>query len=429
LIYNQEDEKGVYMANERYADSPKIGFFILWLILIVSAGSIALVITSLRVGQQNNTTFGNVYRNFTGSWGGEIGIIPSDFYFEEPYTEKENNVETVKYRKHYLLPDSITVNSAVNMEKKREGLITFNSFIVDMDNEYYLTNNTSFQENLFVKLKRPENASILYDYIVIIDDKTLDAEVKIDDPFILLPNFSQNQKIKINVLFKTKGIDVIKYKLAVYNKFIIQSFKAVYRINTSEYNLLHFGLPHTITKIGTGEELTVEMNNFNTNQDVGITFISLINDLDQIERLIRFSPVSLCLFIILAFILSQMNNVKFHPVHYLFIAIINILHFLFISYIIRFINIFSTLTLAFLLTSIMYVLYIPNVTNKKFAYKIFAPYHFALTTILSVIFLLPIYRGISVIIFLFLIFLSVMIPIGKSDISKWPIFGNKGTGD
>jgi hypothetical protein len=417
------------MANEKHAASPKIGLFILWIILLVSAGSIALVITSLRVGQQNNTTFGNVYKKFTGSWGGEISIIPSDFYLEEPYTERENNVEIIKFRKHYVLPDSITVNSAINLEKKREGLISFNSFIVDMNNEYVLTNNTSFRGNLFVRLKRPENASILYDYLVIIDDKALDAEVRVDDPFILLPDFSQNQEIKINVLFKTKGIDVLKYKLAVYNKYIIQSFKAVYSINTSEYNLLHFGLPHTVIKNETGEQLTVEMNNFNTNQDVGITFVSLINDLDQVESLIRFSPVSLCLFILLAFILSQMNNVKFHSVHYLFFAIINILYFLFISYIIRFINIFSTLTVAFLLTSIMYVLYIPNVTNKKFAFKTFAPYHFALTTVLSVIFLLPIYRGISVIIFLFLIFLSIMIPIGKSDISKWPIFNDKGNGD
>jgi len=413
------------MANEKYADSPKIGLLIFWIILIISAGSITLIITSLRVGQQNNTTFGNVYKKFTGSWGGEINIIPSDFYFEESYTEKEDNVEVIKFRKHYVLPDSIAVNSAINLDKKREGLITFNSFIVDMNNEYILTNNTSFRNNLYVKLKRPENASILYDYLVMINDKTLDAEVRVDDPFILLPEFGQNQKIKINVLFKTKGIDVMKYKLAVYNKYIIQSFKAVYNINTSEYNLLHFGLPHTITKNENGEQLAVEMNNFNTNQDVGITFVSLINDLDQVESLIKFSPVSLCLFILLAFLLSQMNNVRFHSLHYLFFAIINILYFLFISYIIRFINIFSTLTLAFLLTSIMYVLYIPNVTNKNFAFKIFAPYHFALTTVLSVIFLLPIYRGISVIIFLFLIFLSIMIPIGKSNISKWPIFSDK----
>jgi inner membrane protein involved in colicin E2 resistance len=413
------------MTNEKTSASPKIGLFIFWIILIVAAGSIILIITSLRVGQQNDTTYGNVYKKFINSWGGEISIIPSDFYFEEAYTEKENNVEIVKFNKHYLVPDSIAVKSVIDLDKKREGLIFFNSFIADIDNEYILTNNTSFRNNLFVKFKRPEHASILYDYLVIIDGKVLDTEIRIDEPFILLPEFSQNQKIKINVLFKTKGIDVLKYKLAVYNKYIIQSFKAVYDINTSKYNLLQFGLPHEITKKGTGEQLAVEMNNFNANQDVGITFISIINDLDQIERLIRFSPVSLCLFMTLAFILSQMNTVKFHPVHYLFIAVINVLYFLFISYIIRFINVFSTLTFAFLLTSTMYVLYIPNITNKKFAFKILAPYHFALTTILSIIFLLPIYRGISLIIFLFVIFLSIMIPIGKSDISKWPIFLSK----
>ena len=66
-----------------------------------------------------------------------------------------------------------------------------------------------------------------------------------------------------------------------------------------------------------------------------------------------------------------------------------------------------------------------NVTNKKFAFKVLAPYHFALTTVLSVIFLLPIYRGVSLIIFLFMIFLSIMVPIGKSDFSKWPIFAGK----
>jgi hypothetical protein len=29
------------------------------------------------------------------------------------------------------------------------------------------------------------------------------------------------------------------------------------------------------------------------------------------------------------------------------------------------------------------------------------------------------------IIFLFMIFLSIMVPIGKSDFSKWPIFASK----
>ena len=407
------------MSDEKPAASSKIGPFIFWIILIISAGSIVLVTTSLRIGQQNDTTYGNVYKKFIGSWGGEINIVPADFYFED------DNAEAGKSKEHYLLPDSIAVNSIVNLDKKREGLISFNSFLVDVDNEYILTNTTSFKDNLFVKFNRPENASILYDYIVIIDNIKIAAEIGMDGPFILLPEFEQNQKVKINIQFKTKGIDVLKYKLAVYNRYVIQSFKAFFTINTSDYNLLQFGLPHTIIKNTKGEQLLIEMNNFNTNQDVGISFVSAINDLDQIERLIRFSPVSLCLFMALVFILSQMNIVKFHSVHYLFIAIINVFYFLFISYIIRFFNIFTTLTFAFILTSIMYFLYIPNVTSRKFAFKVLASYHFALTTILSVIFLLPIYRGVSLIIFLFVIFLSIMVPIGKSDFSKWPIFINK----
>ena len=408
---------------------PKTKFPFFWLILIAAAGSFALVTTSLRVGQQNDTTYGNVYKKFVGSWGGEINIIPADFYFEEQYTEKEKKesyaVEVTKTRKHYVLPDSIAINSSINLDKRREGLITFNSFLVDIENEYSLTNNKPFQDNLFVKLKRPANASILYDYQVIIDNKAITAEFDIDEPFVLLSKFDQSQNVKVNIKFKTKGIDVLKYKLSIYDKYVVPSFKVIFNINTSEYNLLQFGLPHEIKKDKTGEQLLIEMNNFNTNQDFGISFVSIINDLDQIERLVKFSPVSLCLFIFLVFILSQMNTVKFHSVHYLFIAVINVFYFLFISYIIRFFNIFPTLAFAFLLTSVMYVLYIPNVTNRRFAFKVLAPYHFALTTILSIIFLLPIYRGVSLIIFLFIVFLSIMVPIGKSDFSKWPMFENK----
>jgi hypothetical protein len=406
------------MDEEKNVPPPKIGSLVSWLLFIIMAGSIVLLITSLRVGQQNETTYGQVYKNFVGSWGGEINIIPADFYFEKQYSENEPE-------KEYVLPQSILINSNIKLDKKREGLITFNSFVVNMENEYVLKNTTDFQNNLFIKFNRPENANIIYDYLVFINNQLLEKEYNIDDPFILLSEFGQNEEIKIKTRFATNGIDIFRYKLDVYNRYVMRSFKAIFNINTSKYNILRFGLPHTIKKNGPDEQLAIEINNFSTNQDVGISFISIINDLDQIERLVKFSPVSLAMFLILVLILSQIQNINFSSVHYMFIAIINVFYFLFIAYIIRFFNIFLTLSFAFILTAIMYVLYVPNVTSKNFAFRILAPYHFALTTILSLIFLLPIYRGVSLITFLFVIFLSIMIPIGKSDFSKWPIFKNK----
>jgi inner membrane protein involved in colicin E2 resistance len=416
------------MAEKETVSRPKIGLLIVWVIFIIITGSIVLLITSLRVGQQNETTYGQVYKKFVEAWGGEINIIPANFYFEEQYSERKYNTETkeyeedIKIRNHYVLPQSIFLNSNINLDKRQEGLIAFNSFIVNMDNDYVLKNTTDFQNNLFIKFNRPENANIIYDYQIFIDDQLVDKEYNIDEPFVLISEFGQNQEIKVKTRFTTNGIDVYRYKLDVYNKYVMPSFKAIFNINTPKYNILRFSLPHSITKNGFNEQLTVEMKNFSTNQDVGVSFISIINDLDQIERLIEFSPVSLAIFLVLVFILSQIKNISFHSVHYMFIAIINAFYFLFIAYIIRFFNIFLTLSLAFILTAIMYVLYIPNVTNKYFAFKILAPYHFALTTILSLIFLLPIYRGVSLITFLFVTFLSIMIPIGKSDFSKWPIF-------
>jgi hypothetical protein len=101
------------MSEEKTQTSPKVGFLVFWMVFIIVAGSIGLLITSLRVGQQNETTYGRVYKDFVDSWGGEINIIPADFYFEEQYVEKEYNsesriyVEQTKTRNHYVLPNSI----------------------------------------------------------------------------------------------------------------------------------------------------------------------------------------------------------------------------------------------------------------------------------------------------------------------------------
>jgi hypothetical protein len=85
------------MPDEKAKSSQNIRFLVFWMIFIIITGSVALLITSLRVGQQNETTYGQVYKDFVGSWGGEINIIPANFYFEEQYVEKEYNSETKIY--------------------------------------------------------------------------------------------------------------------------------------------------------------------------------------------------------------------------------------------------------------------------------------------------------------------------------------------
>ena len=48
---------------------------------------------------------------------------------------------------------------------------------------------------------------------------------------------------------------------------------------------------------------------------------------------------------------------------------------------------------------------------------------FVLTVIFSLIFMMPIFRGLLFVILIFLVFMSIMSFVSRSDISKWPILG------
>jgi hypothetical protein len=71
-----------------------------------------------------------------------------------------------------------------------------------------------------VHFNRPENANVIYDYRIFIDNNLTGNEVNIDKPFILLPEFKQGQKMKVNIRFKTNGIDIFKYKLDAYSRLV-----------------------------------------------------------------------------------------------------------------------------------------------------------------------------------------------------------------
>jgi hypothetical protein len=48
-------------------------------------------------------------------------------------------------------------------------------------------------------------------------------------------------------------------------------------------------------------------------------------------------------------------------------------------------------------------------------------YLFLLTVVFSLIFLMPIFQGLLFVILIFVIFMSIMVFVARSDISKWPI--------
>ena len=408
--------------------SARIFAMLVWLGGLAVAGSIVLVITAARVGEHKSSTYGDAYIQFQSSWGGEIGIVPPEFSLQRTYTETQFNTvselyeDVVKTEQIPLVPKSVKIDSNVNYGEQERDLLIFNAFEAKNTETYVVVNKTKYSGEFLVKLTKPEYANLMYDYTIILPAQgNLVIRPEMGKVVVLMPKMSQGEDVEIIITYATKGMDVFKYNLSAYQNDVIESLQAQIKLNTNEFEIYRFGLPHDTEITPTGATIQFNVDDFSTTQDLGITFISKQRYLDQIQSLMNYSPASLILFLVVIFFFSQIYAIKFNAFHYLFIAMIDVFYYLFVAYLIGFFGIVPTFAVSIVLTAVMFLVYCPNVFGWRFAGRVAGVYLFLLTVIFSLIFLMPIFRGLMFVILIFLIFMSIMIFVSRSDISKWPI--------
>ena len=403
---------------------------LVWLGGLAIAGAAILALTAARVGEHRSSTYGNAYFQFQNSWGGEIGIVPPAFSLVRTYTETKYNSDSKQYedieriQTFPLVPKSIKIDSLVDYGEQERDLLIFNAFEAQNTETYIIPNKTDYAGQFLVKLTKPENANFMYDYRIMLPaQNNLVIRPEMDQSLVLIPELPAGEQVEVVMTYTTKGMDVFKYNLSAYQNTVVENLQANLKLNTKEFEVYRFGLPNEVQMTADGADVSFNVNDFSTTQDLGVTFISKQRYLDQIQSLMTYSPVSLALFLVVLFFFSQIYAVRFNPFHYLFLAMIDVFYFLFVAYLIRYFNILPTFGIAIALTAAMFFLYCPNVFGWRFAMRVAGVYLFVLTVIFSVIFMMPIFRGLMFVILVFAVFLSLMIFISRSDLSKWPIMG------
>lgn len=408
--------------------SARIFGMLVWLGGLVIAGTVLLMLTAARVGEHKSSTYGYAYTLFQQGWGGEIGIVPPAFSLQRTYTETQYNKDAEQYEevqkteRYTLVPRSINIDTNLDYGEKIRSLLIFNAFEVHNQETYTIVNTTQYSGELLVKVTTPENANLLYDYTIAIPSKgNLVVRPVMDSSVALLPALDAGEKVDVIITYSTKGMDIYKYNLSAYRNNVIQGLTAVIKLNTPDYAIYREGLPHTEEKTSDGATLQFTVNDFSTTQDMGVAFLEKQMYLDQIQRLMNYSPISLALFLLVVFFFSQVFAVKFNAFHYLFLAAIDVFYYLFVAYLIRFFSVIPTFGISIALTAAMFLLYAPNVFGRRFAFRVVGVYLFLLTVVFSLIFLMPIFQGLLFVVLVFLIFMSIMVFVSRSDISKWHI--------
>jgi len=409
--------------------STRIFGMLVWLGGLAVAGSVILALTAARVGEQKSSTYGYAYTLFQQGWGGEIGIVPPTFSLQRNYIEQQFNNDSKQYEdvkkseRFTLVPQSINIDTNLDYAEKIWDLLTFNAFEVHNMETYKVVNTSAYTGELQVKVTKPENANILYDYTITIPSKdNLVVRPVMDGSVVLLPEMKAGEQVDVIITYSTKGMDVYKYNLSAYQNNVIQGLEATIKLNTQEYNIYREGLPHTTDMASDGSSmLQFTVKDFSTTQDMGVAFLEKQMYLDRVQSLMRYSPVSLAIFLVVVFLFSQIFAVKFNAFHYLFLGMIDVFYYLFVAYLIRFFGIIPTFGISIVLTAAMFFLYAPNVFGRQFAFRIVGVYLGLLTIIFSLVFLIPIFQGLLFVVLIFMVFMSVMVFVGRSDISKWPI--------
>lgn len=206
----------------------RIFWMLIWLGGLAVAGAIVFVLTASRVGEHKSSTYGYAYFLFQEGWGGEIGIIPPEFALERTYTETKYNKDAEQYEeiekteRHTLVPRSISIDTNLAYGEKNWGVLIFNAFEVHNEEAYIVVNTTENSGALQVKVTKPENANLLYDYTIAIPSKgDLVVRPVMDGSVVLLPNMDPGEQVELIVTYSTKGMDIYKYNLSAYQNNVI----------------------------------------------------------------------------------------------------------------------------------------------------------------------------------------------------------------
>ncbi|MBN1270178.1 MAG: hypothetical protein JXB04_11365 [Kiritimatiellae bacterium] len=400
---------------------------LLWLSALALASVVAISLASSRVGEHRSSTYGAAYSRFEHSWGGEIGIPPARFFLDRTFMEEVFDSEARRFRKVEkteripLVPESIAIAAKVDYGEQKQGWLKFNAFEAESEDTYVVGNGTEYAGKLLIEAPKPSGAKLMHGYRIELPGQEAPVVRPSKKARTLVADFAPGKTTTVVIRYATKGMDVLKYNLSDYADNVIEDLSAVLDVNTTDFDVYRFGLPHAKSVAGDGARIEFNLKDFATTQDLGITFLSRQLYLDQVQSLMGYAPLSPILFLLVIFFLSQVKNIRFNALHYAFIMIINVFYFLFVAYLVRFVGVWMTFTIAAALTAGMFFAYCPGVLGWRFATRVAGVYLFLLTVVFSLIFLMPIFRGLLFLTLIFVILMSLMVRIGRSDISRWPV--------
>ncbi len=396
-----------------------------WLFALWLAATIAESIAAARVGHHAGTSFGAARAEFEASWGGRIEMSPPAFALE--YTRMVTGTnrdgeffERPELKEEPLVPRSAMLDTRIVHGTRQSGWHHFQAFEVHQAESYTVRNTAPVPGALLLTIDRPDTAAIVYDLRVEVDGVVFPSPA-LERPLRLAEQFLPGAEVGVRLTQATHGVDVFRWKLSDWKDVIVPRLDATFSVNTNQFALWRFGLPHTRTWDGSEARVVFGVADFASNQDLGISFVGDRQDIDRVREIVFYSPAATALYLALLLVWSQVRGARFGSFHFAFAAVVQAFYFLFLAYMIRYISLGAAMAAGTFLTLLMFAATIPPSMGRSFALGTVLPYLLLHTLGFSGLFMLPAFTGVAFLAFVFVLLLSVMAPLARADFKSWPL--------
>jgi len=354
------------------------------IVLIFAVTSIAWMILGATIQGRTYSQTGKLAEKVEGLWGSAHVQAAPAFYYETKRERKiqksdtdddggsnsrrvkktETIIETVANKVNLNAGD---VSVDFDLTHRKKGLLWYDTYRVNFLAKYKVRNTLPHRENFKIDFVFPARDAIYDNFRLTVNGKPVDVNDFSKGNITLPVNLDRDEEAVVEVGYLSQGLDKWFYKFGD-NVSRVKNFSLTMTTNFSDIDFPQNTIsPTTKEKTPSGWKLNWRYSDLISGFQIGMDMPNKLNPGPLASQISYFAPVSLLFFFFVVFMISELKNIKIHPVNYLFLAAAFFAFHLLFSYTVDHLNIY----LAFLISSIvalfLVISYMRLVVNARFA--------------------------------------------------------------
>ncbi len=376
--------------------------------MLLIGSAVVLWFAALRVGQNAPTSYGAERTTFEENWGGSIEQPLPEFWLMYDALSRRN-----------VVPTRTTVDITLDHGTRRQGWLDFQAYTLTQTARFDVTNPDEAPGRLWLRLDRPGASALVYDYTVAVGGVPV-AGPRLGDAMDLGIDLEPGATVPIAMTLSTNGTDRYALLLSQWRGALVPNFTATLHVDTDQFALLRYGLPHTRTNEGGRSTVVFDVHEFSAEQDVGVQFVTGSQDFDRVHELLQQSPAAVALLLLGSFVWSQVRQKRVPPLRWAYLVMVHCFYFLFLGYLVRYLSLGPAVAVSLFLSLGSFAVTVPAAVGYRLAWRTLFPILLALTAGYTALYLIPVFKGIAVLSFFFAGFMAIVAPLARADVGKWP---------